>query len=332
MSGLTNFPNGISSMGAPVFGNGIPATFGNTQNAGAGRTFFVNPTTGSDGNSGLSMTKPFTSIGKAISSSTSNNHDVIVLSASSGHAQTTELAMTNSRTHFVGLDAVGRYYGQRSRITMADGVASGATISLVRTTGVGNTFSNIKFDSANTDAQSKFCFADGGEYTVLEYCEIVHSGQLAVTTAAPLLCNGDSSFYHHCMIGSMVHEWTDAGANILCTRETISGKVLRDVTIEDCLLVGKSTSNTWAQIRCTTATDVERFLWIKNTIFAHAKLGSATVAEVIAMTSAQTDGQVLVYGGGQFNHTALGTASDGVSYLGAPIATGATAGDFVAVG
>jgi len=50
--GLTNFPNGISSMGMPVSGGGNPF----------GTTYFVDYTNGSDGNKGKSTNKPFKTI------------------------------------------------------------------------------------------------------------------------------------------------------------------------------------------------------------------------------------------------------------------------------
>ena len=327
---LTNFPNGISSMGAPVNGNGIPATFGNTAGVGGGKIFYVNPTTGSDGNKGLSMDQPFASISKAYSSATSNNHDVIVLSATSGHAQTDELTVTKNRLHFVGLDAVGRYYGQRSRVTM--GVTTGTAIAIVQNTGVGVTFENMKFDSGDTLSTSKYVFADGGEYTRLSGCELYQSGQLGVATGAELLANGDSSYYDHCTFGSLATAVTAARTNVLLTRTTISGKVARDVTFEDCMFWLKSTSATASHFHATTATDVERMLMIKNCQMIVAKLSSATVGDAIIVGAAQTEGEIIVVNSTNVNSTALGTTGSlGIRYFGPEIATAATAGNTVAV-
>ena len=97
--GLTNFPNGISSFGIPANGN-VPTTFGNTANKGAGKVLYVNPTTGSDGNRGTSMERPLASLSAANTSIVTNNHDVVVLSATSGHAQTEELTVTKNRNHW----------------------------------------------------------------------------------------------------------------------------------------------------------------------------------------------------------------------------------------
>ena len=203
---ITPFPGGISSLGIPVIGGGnVPGTFGNTKNEASGRYFFVNPTNGSDGDGsdGLSMARPFATLSKAYSATTSNNNDTVVLSATSEHAQTTELVVNTNRTHFLGLDAVGRYLGQRARVTM--GVTTGTGIAIIQNTGVGNTFTNIKIDSSDTLTSSKFAFADGGEYTRVIGCEIVHSVQLGVATAAALLLNGASDVFSNCVIGSLVY-------------------------------------------------------------------------------------------------------------------------------
>jgi len=327
--GLTNFPHGILSMGAQV-GNGVPVTFGNTASEGSGKYYYVNPTTGSDGNTGLSMDKPLASCTRANTLATSNNHDVIVLSATSAHAQTTMLDVTKSRLHFWGLDAVGRYYGQRSRITSSG--ASTAGIALVQTTGVGVTFSNIKFDSGFTLAASIYTFADGGEYTRMQNCEIYKSSDLNESTAAELLCNGDSSYYSGCTIGSLATEVSAARTNVLLTRETISGKVCRDVTFENCNFWLKSSSATASHFHATTATDVERMLKIRNCEMIVAKLSSATVGDAIIVDSAQTEGQIIVVNSYNINSTALGTTgSVGIVYCGAPVATAATAGNAIAV-
>lgn len=315
--------------GVPMVG-GLPVIMGNTQNEGTGKYYFVNSNTGSDNNKGLSMAKPLATISAAYALVTTNNHDVIVLSANSGHAATDELAVTKNRMHFVGLDAVGRYYGQRTRWTM--GVTTGTAIAIVKNTGVGNSFQNIKFDSSDTLSTSKYAFAEGGEYTKIENCEIYSSGQVSVASAAQLLMNGDSAYVSHCYIGSMATQMTAANTNVLLTRETISGKVCRDVTFEDCFFALKSSSSTASHFHATTATDVERFLVIKNSLMMVAKLSSATVGDAIIVDSAQTEGEILLINTPNANSTAIATTgSVGVFFYGSEQVTAATAGNFRAV-
>jgi len=323
--------DGLVVNGVPING-GIPTTFGNTANVGGGKVFYVNPTTGSNGNTGLSMDKPFETIAKAYSVTTSNNHDVIVLSATSGHSMSDELAVSNSRTHFFGLDAVVRDYGygSRSRVTM--GVTTGTAIAIIKNTGVGNTFSNIKFDSSDTLSTSLYSFAEGGEYTVINNCEIYKSTDLDQATAAELLMNGDSALVKNCTIGSLANQVTAARTNVLLTRTTIAGKVARDVTFKDCLLWLKSSSATASHFHATTATDVERMLLIEDCKMIVAKLSSGTVGDAIIVDAAQTEGEIIVVNSCNVNSTALGTTgSVGIRYYGPEIATAGTAGNTVAV-
>lgn len=316
--------------GVPMVG-GIPVTFGNTANDGAGKVYFVNPTTGSDGNKGTSMDKPFASISAAYSAATSNNHDVIVLSASSAHVPTDELTVSKNRLHFWGMDAVVRDYGygSRSRVTM--GVTTGTAIAIVQNTGVGNTFSNIKFDSSDTLSTSLYSFAEGGEYTIISNCEIYKSTDLNQATAAELLMNGDSALVTGCTVGSLANQVTAARTNVLLTRTTIAGKVARDVTFKDCLLWQNTTSATACHFHATTATDVERMFLIDNCMMYSAKLSTATMGDAIIVDTAQTEGNIIVKNSFS-NATAIGTTgSVGILYAGYAVGAAATAGNMVAV-
>jgi hypothetical protein len=285
--GFTNYPNGLTSFGIPQLGDGIPSTFG--------EYIFVDPdATGAD--NGKNRKDAFRTVGQAVTKAQTNTHAVIMMAGNSAHSTATdndELTLTKSRIHFVGLGGGSRYLGQRTRWTM--GVTTGTAIAIVQNTGVGNTFTNIKFDSADTLSTSKYAFADGGEYTQMTNCEIVHSGQLGVATAAPLLCNGDSSYYLGCAIGSLVHVWSVAAQNVLFDRETISGKVARDVIFEDCFSLAKTSSATFVHHRGTGATDIERMLVYKGECgFINAKLGAANPAQAVGFTSEQTEGEIVI--------------------------------------
>src|SRR3990167_3588267 len=316
--------------GVPIKGGGSPATCGEVVNEGGGPYYYVNPTNGLSSNDGLTMDKPLNSVVNAYAKVSSNQHAHIIMSANAAHAATDELIVAKNRVHFLGLDAVGRYYGQRTRWTM--GVTTGAAIGIVQNTGVGNTFSNIKFDSSDTLSTSLYAFAEGGEYTVLEYCEIYKSSLLGTATVAELLMNGDSALVHHCTIGSLANQVTAAHTNVLLTREKIAGKVCRDVTFENCNFWLKSSSATASHFHATTATDVERMLKIKNSEMIVAKLSSATVGDAIIVDTAQTEGQIIVINTPNVNSTALGTTgSVGIVYYGPGIATAGTAGNPVAV-
>lgn len=309
--------------GMPVSG-GVPATFGDYAK-GPGKVYFVNPTNGANGNSGLRMDHPLETIARAYALATTNYHDVIALSAVGAHSEDDELAVTKNRLHFWGMDAVGRYYGQRSRWTM--GLTTGTAVAIVKNTGVGNTWSNIKFDSSDTLATSIYAFADGGEYTVLEYCELYKSTDLDQTGAAELLCNGDSSFYHHCTIGSLVNAISGAILRpcVLLSRETITGKVCRDVTFEDVLFWRKCGDTGNRFVYGAGATDVERMLLFKRCAFVNAKLATAVPAQNVAFGSTQTEGEVLLWDCTSLNAATAMSTTTGV-FVDSPVPAGATSG------
>ena len=246
-------------------------------------------------NSGKNPKDAFLTVGQAVDKAVTDTNTVILMAGNSEHSTSTvndELVLTKNRIHFVGLGGGSRYIGQRTRWTM--GVTTGSAIAIVKNTGVGNTFTNIKFDSSDTLSTSKYAFADGGEYTQLTNCELVHSGQLAVASAAPLLCNGDSSYYLRCAIGSLVHIWSVAAQNVLFTRETITGKVARDVIFEDCLSLSKTSSASFVHHRGVGATAIERMLLYKNCGFMNAKLGAADPAQAVGFSATQTQGDIML--------------------------------------
>lgn len=293
---LTNFPGGVSSFGIPVMGGSLPLTLGAS---GVGKIYFVDATNGSDGNDGLSPENAVKTVAQAYSYVTTNNHDIIVLSANAGHTLTSMLTVAKNRVHFIGLDGgAARRYGQRARVSI--GVTTAVTdLAAVSVTGVGCTFRNIKFSSSNTLTEGKYTFIDAGEYTYIENCEIYLSSQLAVTTAGEFVANGDSSHYKNCLFGSLVNIKVGdiIRPNIVVTRDIVSGKVARDVTFEDCFFWSKSAGTTSANVHIIGATAVERTMVFKDCLFQNSKLSTGVAPAVaISGTATLTDGQVVVMG------------------------------------
>jgi len=292
----------VYSMGIPTVGGGVPTTFGNY--------WFVDSDNGSDGNSGKSADKAFATTDKAITSATTNNHDVVCFSGNSAHVQTDQITLTKNRIHFVGLGGGSRYYGQRTRITM--GVTTGTATAVIQNTGVGNTFTNIKFDSSDTLSTSVYAFAEGGEYSQFTNCEFYKSTDLDQSAAAELLMNGDSSYFKNCTFGSNANAVTATGARpcVLLTRETITGKVCRDATFEDCLFwrqADGATANSF--VHSAGATDVERMLLFKNCLFYSDVTSAYTPAVAVSAAATLTVGRIVLMNSYEVGCTALATAT-----------------------
>jgi len=271
----------------------------------------------------------FTTISAAYDATTTNAHDVILISANAAHAQTAMLDISKNRVHFIGMDGRRRMngigIGARARITM--GVTTAATdIAVLKNTGVGNTFTNLKFDSANTKAESIYAVADGGEYTIWDNCEFYKSTDLDVTAAAEVLNNADSAQWLNCVFGSSANE--SVGAVIrpcMSVTATLDGKKCRDNFISHCLFLSKAGNTAKTDIYGANATDVERMLLIENSIFMSNKLGAATPAHAVGFGSAQTEGSVILKNCTSVDHTVMAKAAVGI-YVDGAVPTFATAG------
>lgn len=321
----TNFPNGLSSFGLPLFG-GAPPTFGNM--------WFVDYAVGSDYNDGKSTERPFKTLSEAHAVCRTNNNDYIFVN---GYAEVVELAMidfTKSRVHVFGCNgpAPGLGYGSGARVSLGVTTAA-ADIATLKNTGVRNTFNGIKFSNSNTLATNLFTLAEAGEYTRYNHCEVYKSALLTTDLTAEVLLNGDSSQFYGCTFGDLVNEKGAAGIelpNILLTREIISGKVARDCSFVDCQFLRKAAHVDVCFVYGPNANDVERRLLFIRPIFWNCVLATADPADAVNFAAAQTEGDVLIIDHASINVTAIGGANLNIYVQGA-VPTAATTGKAVEV-
>jgi len=309
--------------------NGIPLTTGNV--------YYVIPTADSnyieffaryqktylDGTLAVHST-----IASAYSAVTSNRHDIIVLSANAAHVQTSMLSIAKNRVHFVGLNMRAGGYGLGARTRITIGVTTAVTdLGVLQNTGVGNTFRNIKTDSSNTLTQGLYSIVEAGEYAMYENCEFYLSSQLSATGGAEVANNGDSAQWIKCTFGSSANETVGSIIRPCMTVSggIVSGKKLRDNIIDDCLFLTKSAATNRVDIYGANATDVERMLLVKNSVFLSNILGSATPAHAVGFGAAQTQGTVLLKNCTSVDHTVMAQASVGI-YVDGAVPTFATTG------
>lgn len=302
-----------------------------------GRVFFVMPSTdpgyadfyqrfqGKYEDDAAEVVQP--SLAAAYAKMVSNRHDLVFLSANAAHAQTAMLDISKNRCHFIGMDfRSGFGMGARTRITM--GVTTAATdIAVMQNTGIGNTFTGLKFDSGNTKDESLYAVAEGGEYAVYDRCEFYKSTDLNETAAAEVLNNGDSAQWLNSVFGSSANIIADdkIRPNMLLSA-TLSGKKMRDNVIDNCIFLSKAGGTEHVAIYGANATDVERMLLIKNSSFINNLLSAATPAHAVGFGAAQTEGTVVIKGDCVFaDFTAPAQASVGIQVAGA-VSTFATAG------
>jgi len=308
---MTNFKNGVSSMGIPVIGGDLPAT--------KGKYFFVDYTDGNDSNSGHTIDKPLKTIAQAYSLARTNKDDVIVLMGNASHVLTSMLSITKSRVHFIGMDGLGgRAYGQNAKISL--GITTAATdIAAVQNSGVRNSFTNIKFISNNTKDESLYCFIESGEYTVLNNCEIYKSTDLDVTGASELVMNGDSFQMFGGTIGSLANAQTGTVVRPVITfgkLATVGTKQAREVLFEGVRILKSTAHTTGTFVTVTADADLQRSAEFKNCAFINAANSAATPAVAIATGASLTVGQIICSGGTyEVGCTALATATGVFSSL-----------------
>jgi hypothetical protein len=268
-----------------------------------------------------------TSLLAAYNATTSNRHDVILINGHNTHTLTAMLTVSKNRIHFMGMDAVGRRYGQGAKVSL--GVTTAATdIATILVTGVRNSFHHIKFLNSNTVTEGIYCFADGGEYTFMENCEIYKSTDLDQTGAAELVANGDSSHYKNCYIGTTVDAISGAVIRPCVTFSrglAAASAVARDVTFENCIFARNFGNSANRFVYGAEANALERLGLFENCIFWGAALSSAVPAQNVAFGATQTDGSVLLH---NCSSVAAGTAMSTTTgvFVDSPVPTAATSG------
>lgn len=260
-----------------------------------GNTYFVDYQNGSDTNNGLNKSSALKTLSKALTKVTTNNNDLVVVDGDASIVETSMIDNSKNRFTIMGVGG-GIKYGQGAKVTSA--ITTGATnIATFKNTGVRVTVSNVKFSSANTVAESIWGVAEGGEYTVYNNVEFYKSTDLDVTTSAELLLNGDSTQFYGCTFGSLAD--SRSGTVI---RPTIwlgkglvgTGKVCRDVLIEDSLFWIQASHTTSSFIHASGAADVERQFLLNHCGFINNKTAGAVPAQAISCASSLTVGQIIL--------------------------------------
>lgn len=167
----TNFPNGLTSMGVPLIGgvNGIPLT---------GNWFFVNETTGSDGNTG-SAQAPLATLKQAQALATANQNDVVVFQ---GTIHTTaSIVWAKNQVHLIGMDAPLQT-GKRARISVT---GSTGFNKLVQVTASGCWFANFgTFYGWPNTSGALVCWSDEGGRNAYDNVEFLGFGDGTVSTGS----------------------------------------------------------------------------------------------------------------------------------------------------
>ena len=316
---FTNFPNGVSSLGIPVTGS-LPFVLGST---GPGTIWFVDATNGNDNNSGKSANKALKTLAQAYSNAVSG--DTIALSTNSTHTVTAGIAWTKSRINVVGLDFHGRVVQQGAKVQNA---STDSTAYVLKVTGTRNSFSNIKFIQASTDAAALTVVQDGGEGSLYNNCSFVFGvvDNLDQTNAYEFLAGSDSATFNNCLFGTETL-LTSAARTVFAIDQVTASQEFKSNILRNCVFMISSSSATAHLLKVLANTDVLFTNLFDNCVFMASvdSAGGAALTNAVSSASGLVKGTCNFANVSAFNVTNFSTTSDGFMVTGNnPVA--ATAG------
>lgn len=258
MSNLTNYPNGISSFGIPVVGNGLLPSQGNV--------YFVKPSSGNDANSGTSPNAAFKTLAKALSAARANQNDQILLYAESNSAsgttdyQSETLDWNKDMVHLIGVNA-GAQIGQRSRIAQLSTVKT--IENLVTFSANACLIANISVYQGvdSSTATSPIAVTVSGERNCFVNCTFSGIGNVSMDTAGArsAVISGSENTFDKCYFGLDTVIRATAAAEI-----SFSGSPTRNI-FNDCVFNTYTDDSNFLMF--TVAATMDRFTKFKNCEF-----------------------------------------------------------------
>jgi len=298
----TNFPDGATSMGVPLVGGvgGIPLT---------GNWWFVNETTGSDGNQGTADS-PLATLARAQTLATANQNDVVCFEGTIHTAAT--ITWAKNQVHLLGMSAPTQN-GKRVRISTTGTTGFSPMVSV---TASGCWFSNFETFFGIADNAAIINWSDTGGrncYDNVEFLGFGSSNTAALTTARAFVLNTNTgeTTWRNCYFGTDTVARTAANYTL-----EIAGAAPR-LTMIGCKFAAYLTgSGASASHLLIGSAGIDRWLDIKDCIFAADTLSGGSVAMTQAFNiSGSAGGYVLAKDCWFFGATNVETSASSVLYM-----------------
>lgn len=281
----TPFPHGITSYGMPIVGTGGLLT--------QGKNWFVNPSVGSDGNSGKDTLHPLATLSQALTLATANQNDVIYLLAGSNTGATTAdvlgatLTWNKDLVHLVGV-AAPTAVSQRARIaqTLATAISP-----MVNVTASGCMFRNVQIIQESSSASSLVALQVTGTRNVFENCHIAgmaNATQVASGGASLKIDGGAENVFNHCVIGL-----DTIARNANPSEIWFDGAATRNL-FEDCFITSYISSASFASVLINDATAIDRWLIFKNCLFETDSTNQASSQTQVFSIPAIVQGKIIL--------------------------------------
>lgn len=300
---LTNFPNGISSFGAPV----VPVGGFN------GTHFWVKPASGDDAKDGKSPSNAFKTLAHALAKATANKGDCVHLVSESNTAsattdyQSVALDWNKDGVHLIG-ENNGSLISARSRISnlsTATAIVNGLVIISANNCLIENIEIFQGAGSTNPTGASIAMVVSGQRNRIVN-CQISGNGDVAGTlddaTSRSLKVSGSENLFQHCYIG------LDTVIRATATAEVEISAGARNM-FEDCYFNTYSSASGFLMV--TIAAGIDRFVWFNRCAFVAVQNITSAVAPTSVMDAASVNGNIHImnpYVSGFTNITAADAA------------------------
>ena len=319
--GFNNPSYQVGQFGMPLFGVSGVAPF-------TGNYFWVNESSGSDGNTG-GPSDPYATLTQALAQCTANNSDVIFL-VGSCHVTAT-VAWNKSKTHLIGLSPPSQ--NGRARIAIGTAVASpNAVTPLVNVTASGCIFQNIEAFNGINQAATQVTWAEAGGQNYYQNCNFIQTGHATAAAQAgsrALTVGSDENLFRECTIGGdTLIRATNVNAELEFIVNPVSGTGAARNVFRDCVFQAWTSLTTDLHV-LAAAGSIDRYVLFHRCTFLNAinSGGGATMAVGFTVNAA-AGGSVLLQECASVGATVYATT--GPIYVQGSVPTGATSGLAVA--
>jgi len=298
--GLTNFPNGITSFGMPIFGSGLP-----TQ----GNVWFVKPASGNDAADGRSPADSFKTLARALDRAVANQNDIVFLFAESNTAgsttdyQSSTLDWNKDMVHLIGVNA-GSPFSQRSRVAFTSAYNTASNLFTVSAKVC--YIANVEFFAGVAGTSPTGCMQVTGSRNVFENCHIAGIGHNNndIAGAYSLYLNGVEEIrFKDCRIGLNA---IDAGSQ--ANSEILMANTVKNVIFQNTLIYRRIEHATnHPLVKVAAATSLDELVLFDNCQFISTSTNYAHVqAGAFKFVAAPTQGLVFVHNCLLYNGTSAG--------------------------
>lgn len=279
----------LSVMGVPVFGGG-GSIFGDT--------YFVNFDTGNDNNEGKARDNAKKTLGGAHDAATTGKNDRIIVSGTSPPEEDAMLTWSKNKIHVEGEGTFGATDQEPRIIFSATGLAVASAPALLKVTGWGNTFTNLRFNSWGVFGTNANVTAlwDAGEGTVFTNCQFNKFTDLGVTAVSNVEARGDSTTWRNCKFGFDTLEVTVARPN-LWIKGTGGSARMKNNYFENCYFVVNSSDSDGNHVLVASTNSLAFSNVMVRPIFLCAvvnSMGTAVLDNAIDSVSGLVEGNLLV--------------------------------------